>query len=568
MGNVRWVFDDREYVLDESLKSLNIPRPILLSLLKRDLKTAEEIGSFLHPSVMDLHPSNLLQDMEKAVDRILKALERKEKIVIFGDYDVDGITGTVILLKLLSSMGGNVDFYIPERIKEGYGVKREHADKMEELGARLVITVDSGIKGFDFVEFSKRKGIDVIITDHHLPDPSGIPSSLAVINPLRKDCSYPFKGLAGVGVAFKLVQAILEKVEKEKFIPRYLMLVAIGTIADLAELRGENRIFVKIGLEELRKPVNLGLKSLLEISGLLEKKISVNDISYRVGPRLNASGRLSSATKAVELFLSEDPERCKKLAEELDALNSERQRIEEEILRESLSFIPEDKIPKILLLFKEGWHRGVIGVVASKLVEKFRRPSILISIEEDMGYGSGRSIESFHLASALNSVSELFESWGGHKIASGFVIKREKINELKFRLEKYADTVLSEEDFAKVIKIDSYLNFNEIDKRFLDILEDEFPPYGIGNSRPVFASRNVRVERAPEYIKENRAFVSLSQNGFVAKGVIWDYNEKERNPEILKEGNTISIAYYVEKENFLGETFPLLNIIDFKNETE
>lgn len=568
MGNVRWVFDDREYVLDESLKSLNIPRPILFSLLKRDFKTAEEIRSFLHPSVMDLHPSNLLQDMEKAVDRILKALERKEKIVIFGDYDVDGITGTVILLKLLSSMGGNVDFYIPERIKEGYGVKREHADKMEELGARLVITVDSGIKGFDFVEFSKRKGIDVIITDHHLPDPSGIPSSLAVINPLRKDCSYPFKGLAGVGVAFKLVQAILEKVEKEKFIPRYLMLVAIGTIADLAELRGENRIFVKIGLEELRKPVNLGLKSLLEISGLLEKKISVNDISYRVGPRLNASGRLSSAKKAVELFLSEDPERCKKLAEELDALNSERQRIEEEILRESLSFIPEDKIPKILLLFKEGWHRGVIGVVASKLVEKFRRPSILISIEEDIGYGSGRSIESFHLASALNSVSELFESWGGHKIASGFVIKREKINELKFRLEKYADTVLSEEDFAKVIKIDSYLNFNEIDKRFLDILEDEFPPYGIGNSRPVFASRNVRVERAPEYIKENRAFISLSQNGFVAKGVIWDYNEKERNLEILKEGNTLSIAYYVEKENFLGETFPLLNIIDFKNETE
>lgn len=567
MDSVKWVYDEREFNLDESLKKLNIPKPLLISLLKRDLKTVEEIRSFLHPSIMDLHSPYLLQDMEKAVDRILKAIERKEKIVIFGDYDVDGITGTVILLKLLSSMGGNVDFYIPERIKEGYGVKREHSEKMKEMGAKLVITVDSGIKGFGFVEAGKEKGIDVIITDHHLPDPSGIPPALAVINPLRKDCSYPFKGLAGVGVAFKLVQAIVEKIGKEKFIPRYLMLVAIGTIADLAEIRGENRIFVKIGLEELRNPVNKGLKSLLEISGLLERKISVNDISFRVGPRLNASGRLSSAERAVELFLSEDPERCRKLAEELDVLNSERQRIEEEILRESLSLIPEDKIPKILLLFKEGWHRGVIGVVASKLVERFRRPSILISIDEDMGYGSGRSIESFHLASALSNVSELFESWGGHKIASGFVIKRDKIEELKSRLEEYADMVLTEEDFARVIKIDSYLNFNEIDKRFLDILEDEFPPYGIGNSRPVFASKNVRVERSPEYVKESKALLSLSQNGFVVKGVIWDYNEREMNLEILKEGSNLSIAYYVERENFVGETFPLLNIIDFKNET-
>lgn len=568
MGNVKWVFDEREYPMDDSLRSLRIPKPLMLSLFKRDLKTSEEIRKFLYPSIEDLHPPNLLLDMEKAVERIFKAIESKEKIVIFGDYDVDGITGTVVLLKLFSSLGGNVDFYIPERIKEGYGVKREHAEKMEEMGAKLVITVDTGIKGFDFVEFAQIKGIDVIITDHHLPDPSGIPSAYTVLNPLRNDCSYPFKGLAGVGVAFKVAQAILKKIEKEKFIPRYLMLVAIGTIADLAEIRGENRIFVKIGLEELKKPLNKGLKSLLEVSGLSERRISVNDISFRVGPRLNASGRLSSASKAVELFLSEDPDRCRMLAEELDALNSERQRIEEEILRESLSFIPEDKIPKILLLFKEGWHRGVIGVVASKLVEKFRRPSILISIDDNVGYGSGRSIESFHLANALSTVSGLFESWGGHKIASGFVIKREKIDELKSSLESYADKVLIEDDFARVIKIDSFLSFNEIDKRFLDILEDDFPPFGIGNPKPVFASRNVKVESTPEFIKENRIQLSLSQNEFVAKGVIWDYNEKEVSLNLLKKGNSLSIAYYVEKENFAGEVFPLLNIIDFKNETE
>ncbi len=568
MGNLKWVFDDKEFPLDESFKSLNIPKPILLSLFKRNLKTVEEIRSFLNPTIMDLHPPNLLSDMGKAVERIFRAIERNEKIIIFGDYDVDGITGTVILLKLISSLGGNVDFYIPERIKEGYGVKREHAEKMGELGAKLVITVDTGIKGFDFVELAKMKGIDVIITDHHLPDPSGIPSAFAVLNPLRDDCSYPFKGLAGVGVAFKIVQAILEKTEKGKFIPRYLMLVAIGTIADLAEIRGENRVFVKIGLEELKNPLNRGLRSLLEISGLLEKRISVNDISFRVGPRLNAGGRLSTASKAVELFLSEDPEKCKILAEELDKLNTERQRIEEEILRESLSFIPEDKIPKIILLFKEGWHRGVIGVVASKLVERFRRPSILISLENDKGYGSGRSIESFHLASALNTVSELFESWGGHKIASGFVIKRDKIEELKARLESYAEKALSEEDFARIIKIDSYISFNEIDKRFLDILEEDYPPFGIGNSRPVFASKNVKVESPPEFVKDNKAILSLSQNGIVTKGVIWDYNEKVVDLDILKEGNNLSIAYHVERENFAGEVFPLLNIIDLKNETE
>ncbi len=567
MGNIKWIFDDKEYLLDESFKNLNIPDPLFLSLLRRGLKNAEQIKSFLHPSIMDLYHPNLLLDMEKAVERDFKAIERKEKILIFGDYDVDGITGTVILLKLISSLGGNVDFYIPERIKEGYGIKREHAEKVEETGARLVITVDTGVKGFDFVEFAKMKGIDVIVTDHHLPDPSGIPSAFAVLNPLRNDCSYPFKGLAGVGVAFKLVQAILEKIKKEKFIPRYLMLVAIGTIADLAEIRGENRVFVKIGLEELKNPLNRGLRSLLEISGLLEKKVSASDISFRVGPRLNASGRLSSASRAVELFISEDPDKCRKLAEELDALNVERQKIEEEILRESLSLIPKEKIPKILLLFKEGWHRGVIGVVASKLVEKFRRPSLLISVEDEMGYGSGRSIESFHLASALGTVAELFESWGGHKIASGFVIRRDKIDELKSRLESYAEKVLTEEDFARTIKIDSFISLNEIDKRFLDILEDEFPPFGIGNPRPVFASKNVRIERTPEFVKENKIQLSFSQNGVVARGVIWDYNEKELNLDFLKEGNNLSIAYHVERENFIGEAFPLLNIIDFKNET-
>jgi single-stranded-DNA-specific exonuclease len=567
MGNAKWIIDENEYLIDDSLKSLNIPKPLLISLLKRDLKTPEEIRSFLHPSVLDLHPPHLLKDMEKARDRIIKAIENKEKIIIFGDYDVDGITGTVILLKLISSMGGNVDFYIPERLKEGYGVKREHAEKIEEMGAKLVITVDTGIKGFDFVEFSQRKGIDVIITDHHLPEPSKIPSAFAILNPLRKDCSYPYKGLAGVGVAFKVVQAILEKTNKERFIPRYLMLVAIGTIADLAEIRGENRVFVKVGLEELKNPINKGLKSLLEISGLLERKISVNDISFRVGPRLNASGRLSTASKAVALFFSEDPEECRKLAEELDRLNSERQRIEEEILRESLSLLPQDKLPKILLLFKEGWHRGVIGVVASKLVEKFRRPSILISIDKEMGYGSGRSIESFHLASALSTVSDLFESWGGHKVASGFVIKRDKINELRERLNFYAEKVLSEEDFQRIIKIDSLISFNEIDKRFLDILEDEFPPFGIGNSKPVFASKNVRVERSPEFVKDNRIFLSLSQNGITTKGVIWDYNEKELDLNILKERSKLSIAYHVERESLAGEVFPILNIIDFKNES-
>ncbi len=566
MGNAKWIFDERDYPIDDSLKSLQIPKPLLFALFKRNLNTEREIRSFLYPSIMDLPSPFLLKDMDKAVERIFQAIGRKEKIVIFGDYDVDGITGTVILLKLISSMGGEVDFYIPDRIKEGYGVKREHAEIIDKMGAKLVITADAGIKGFDFVEYAKRNGIDVIITDHHLPDESRIPSALAVINPLRKDCSYPFKELAGVGVAFKLVQAILEKTEKEKFIPRYLMLVAIGTIADLAEIKGENRVFVKIGLEELKNPLNKGLRSLLEVSGLLERKISVSDVSFRVGPRLNASGRLANAGRAVRLFLSEDPQECMKLAEELNALNMERQKIEEEILKEALSLVPEKNVPKILLLCKEGWHRGVIGIVASKLVEKFRRPSILVTIENDAGYGSGRSIESFHLAEALGKVSELFESWGGHKVASGFVIKREKIEEFVSRLNAYTEKTLCEDDFVKAIKIDSFLSFNEITQRFLDLIEENFPPFGIGNPKPVFASRNVKIARSPDFVKENRIQLSFAQNGVMTRGVIWDHEEKEIEVENLKEGKIVSIAYNVERENFAGEVFPLLNIIDIKNE--
>ncbi|MGQ9617406.1 MAG: single-stranded-DNA-specific exonuclease RecJ [Candidatus Aminicenantia bacterium] len=565
MGNSKWVFDKENFSFDKSLKGLPLPKPILYVLLKRNLKTEKEIRSFLYPSVLDIHPPSMLKDIDKAVERILKAVERKEKILIFGDYDVDGITGTVILLKLLSSIGGNVDFYIPDRIKEGYGIKRVHAEILERMGAKLVITVDTGIKSFEFVDFINSRNIDVIITDHHLPEDS-IPSAFAVINPLQKDCTYPFKGLAGVGVAFKLVQAILERTEKKKFIPRYLMLVAIGTIADLAELTGENRVFVKIGLEELSNPYNKGLRYLLEVSGLSEKKVSVNDISFRIGPRLNASGRLSSARKAVDLFLSEEPEECRRIAEELDRLNVERQRVEEEILKEAISLIPEKNVPKILLLFKEGWHRGVIGIVASKLVEKFRRPSILVTIEDEKGYGSGRSIESFHLASALRRVSHLFESWGGHKIASGFVIKKERVGELISSLSAYADEVLSDEDFARKIKIDSFLDFKEIDLRLLEILENNFPPFGIGNPKPVFATRKVRIERAPEFLKGDRLLLSFSQNGIIAKGVIWDYNEKEIEPDMVREGGIVSIAYHVEREDYAGEVFPTLNILDVKNE--
>ncbi|MEW6457287.1 MAG: single-stranded-DNA-specific exonuclease RecJ [Acidobacteriota bacterium] len=561
MNESKWIINPIHPEANKLSNDLEIPIELASILIRKGIRTSEEGKKFLFPSIEDLHPPFLMKDMQKAVERIKKAKENNEKILIFGDYDADGITSTLILYKCLKNLGTNVFYYIPHRIKEGYGIKKSSLEYIEDYAPDLVITVDNGIKAIDFVNEANKKGIDVIIADHHVPGDE-LPPAFAVLNPLQRGCFYPFKNLAGVGVTFKLVQSLLQEFKKDKNVRHYLKIASIGTIADLAELQGENRTIVKLGLKELGNPYNNGLKNIIEISGLTGKEITTYDISFKIGPRINASGRLASPYIAIELFLTESQEESLLKAKELDKLNTQRQQIEENILKEIMDKIKEiePQKRKILIFANEGWHRGVIGVVASKIAEKYRRPAILISIDDNNGYGSGRSIESFSLIDALKSSEDLFKSWGGHKMAAGFEIQPSKIPLLEERLTEYCETHVDDEVFTRKYMIDSCINFDRIDNVFIDYLE-MFSPFGIGNPRPVFFTDNVTIKEPPAILKGKYLKLFLFKKNKFFDALIWENTEDYNN---LKRGEKINIIFYPQRKYSKQTNEFFLNILDIK----
>jgi single-stranded-DNA-specific exonuclease len=495
---------------DSKLKIAASALPVLADLLVgRGIEEPEAAARFLSPELGDLHDPLLMSGMKAALDRLEAAVERNEKILIYGDYDVDGTTAIVILKTAIELCGGAADFHVPHRIREGYGMRDEVIERAAADGVRLIISVDTGIRAFAAADTARRTGLDLIVTDHHLPGTEGVPEALSVVNPNQEGCDYPCKHLCGAGVAFKLAQGLMQRrldgKDQSRLLMSFMKVVAIATIADAVPLLGENRVFAKLGLQELRRPVNVGLKALLEVAKLGDgRALTATEVGFRIAPRLNAAGRMDAARDVVELFSEKNIERARQIAGRLDQLNAERQAEERRIMDSiELRLAEEPRLREAycVVVDGEGWHRGVIGITASRVVERHGRPTLVISREGEEAYGSGRSIPAFHLLNALESCRELFSRYGGHAHAVGFALPGANVETLRRHLDEYARARLTPADFEPQLEFDRELPLGEVTPELhqaLVLLE----PFGMENREPVFAARGVRLMAPPQAVKD------------------------------------------------------------------
>jgi len=562
MKEAIWILrPPREEVNTLSLE-LGIPNPIAQILVNRNIDDPDEAHRFLFGTLDHLHDPFQMEGMREATARIREVIASGEAIVIFGDYDVDGILSVVSLSKALQSMGAKVDYFIPDRIKQGYGIKEEYIDVVLQKKASLVISVDCGIKAVGFVEKAREHGVDVIITDHHQPG-SSLPQAYAILNPVLNSSGYPDRDLAGIGVVFKLIQALLEENKKSNLVPHYLKMVSIGTIADVAKLKGENRIMVKYGLSALENVSNIGLKSLMENCGLTGKKITVGDIGFRMGPRINAAGRLGLTDLAVKLFFSESEEESQDLVKQLDKLNLERRKIEEKILDQSVSQIENRALNekyKLLILGCDEWHRGVIGIVASRLKDRFHRPVILFSYRDGKAYGSGRSIKEFSLIDCLEDSRAHLLNHGGHILAVGCELMRDNMISFKETVNLFAEERIREEDLKRKIPIDVQIQFSDLNASFLDYIS-MLSPSGIGNPKPVFLTQRAEVIGEPRKLNGKHSKFLLRQNSKIFEALGWGNGEWA---DTIHAGDWIDLAYSLQYSHYKGEEKLNLSIEDIK----
>ncbi len=545
--------------------------PVVARLLcQRGLSDPEQAARFLNPTLDQLHDPMALADMRVAVDRILGAIARHERIAIHGDYDVDGITSTVILRRALEMLGADVVHFIPERLRDGYGLQPAAIERLHADGVALVVSVDCGIRGADAARTARALGVDLIITDHHEPD-AELPPALAVINPKRRDCSYPDKYLAGVGVVLKLVQALCRHANRDAWLPGFIKIAAIGTLADVVPLVGENRVIAKIGLDLLtRGPHKVGLRSLLDISGLTGKTIDSYHIAFLLAPRVNAAGRMSTPDIATRLLLAADEalgEDVRQLAMQLDGENIRRQEEEAEILAAARKIVqtdPDVGARSILVVAGDGWHRGVIGIVASKLVDAFHRPAIVLSVDGDVAHGSCRSISCFDMLGALERCAPLFARFGGHKQAAGLTMDSARIRELRLAINAVADETIGPEDLMPRLRIDADLTFRGITGGVATGVAS-LAPFGAGNPRPVFAARRVEIVDGPRKLKERHLKMALKQDGRIFRAVAW--RAAERHDYLAEHKAAIDVAFSLEQNQYNGETYVELTLADLKEST-
>ena len=533
----------------------------------RGLGELERARRFLSPSLNDLHDPFALTDMRPAVERILGAIERRERIAIHGDYDVDGVTSTVILRRALELLGADVTHFIPERLRDGYGLQPASLDRLHADGVRLVISVDCGIRGVEAAQHAKTLGLDLVITDHHEPDTT-LPDAFAVINPKRHDCTYPDKNLAGVGVALKLVQALCAKAGRTAWLPAFVKVAAIGTLADVVPLTGENRVIAKLGLEMLSKgPHKVGLRSLLDVCGLTGKDIDSYHIGFVLAPRVNAAGRMSSPDIAARLLLASDEalaEEARALAEQLNAENTRRQQEEAEIVAQARKAVETDLeigSRTVIVVAGDGWHRGVIGIVASKLVDAFHRPAIVLSIDGDVAHGSCRSIPSFNMLGALESCADAMVKFGGHKQAAGLTIDTGRIRELRTRVNDVADGCLSPDDLRPRLWIDGALAFKSITEQVASEMT-RLAPFGAGNPNPVFTTSRVEIVDGPRRVKDRHLKMAFRQDGRILRGIAWRASEREAF--VAEHRASIDLAFSLEQDTWNGERYLQLSVADFK----
>ena len=533
----------------------------------RGLGDLEQARRFLSPSLDDLHDPFALAGMAAAVDRILGAVERRERIAIHGDYDVDGVTSTVILRRALELLGADVTHFIPERLRDGYGLQPAALDRLHADGVRLVISVDCGIRGVEAALHARALGLDLIITDHHEPD-TALPDAFAVINPKRHDCTYPDKNLAGVGVALKVVQALCARTGHASWLPAFVKVAAIGTLADVVPLTGENRIIAKLGLGMLSKgPHKIGLRSLLDACGLTGKEIDSYHIGFVLAPRVNAAGRMSTPDIAARLLLASDEgmaDEARGLAEQLNTENVRRQVEEAEIVAQAKKIVETDLeigSRTVIVVAGEGWHRGVIGIVASKLVDAFHRPAIVLSMDGDVAHGSCRSIPSFNMLGALESCAELMVKFGGHKQAAGLTIESARIRELRARVNDYADGCLEPDDLRPRLWIDGALAFRSINEQVAAELT-MLAPFGAANPCPIFRASRVEIIDGPRRIKERHLKMAFRQDGRVMRGIAWRASERETF--VTEHRAAIDLAFSLEQDEWNGERYLQLSVADFK----
>ena len=533
-------------------------------LVLRGIRDPQSAERFLNPSLAHLHSPYLMRGMSAAVERLCAAIGRQEKILIYGDYDADGTMAVVVLMTAIGMCGGTADFHVPHRIRDGYGMKDEVIEQAAAQGVRLIISVDTGIRAFAAADAARRSGVDLIVTDHHLPQSEGVPDAVAVLNPNQPGCDYPCKFLCGAGVAFKLCQALLEKSQPERTdMPRllasFMKVVAIATIADAVPLTGENRVFAKLGLDGLRAPKNAGLQALLDSAqlGYGEKagarKFTAGDVAFRLAPRLNAAGRMDVAQTVIELFMAKDVARTRELAERLNQLNADRQEEERRIMSAIEARIeesPELRDAYCMVVDGDGWHRGVVGITATRVVERYNRPALVITRDGEEAHGSGRSIAAFHLLNALQSCPKLFTRFGGHAHAVGFALPSDRIPELRASVDAYARTQLTAADFEPILRIDGELTLDQVTAELFNAVK-QLDPFGMGNPEPVFAVRNARLLLPPRLLKEAHVKLKLAPAqktgkfvpGFEAVG--WRMAERLAQQQLLA-GDTVDVAFTLD----------------------
>jgi len=548
--------------------ALNLHPTLARLLCLRGFADPDAAQRFLNPSLDHLHDPYLLADMLPAVERLERAIAQKERIAIHGDYDVDGITSTVMLRRALEMLCGDVVHFIPERLRDGYGLQPAAIERLHSEGVRLIVSVDCGIRGRDAALKARELGIDLIVTDHHEPEGT-LPPAFAVINPKRHDCSYPDKNLAGVGVALKVVQALCQRADKARWLPAFVKIAAIGTLADVVPVIGENRVIAKLGLGSLSTGRHtVGLRALLEASGLTGKTIDSYQVGFILAPRVNAAGRMSTPDIATRLLLASDEtmlEDARGLAQQLNEENLRRQAEEADLVAQARKAIETDAAigaHNVLVVGGEGWHRGVIGIAASKLVDAYHKPSIVLSIDGDVAHGSCRSIPAFDMLDALERCSDLFLRFGGHKQAAGLTMEAARVPEFRARINAHADDVLEPQHLCPRLRIDGGLNLRHITADLVEGL-NALAPFGLANPRPVFQAMPVEIVDGPRPIKDRHLKMTFRQDGRSFRAIAW--RAAERAAFLTEHRAGVNLAFSLEQNEYQGETYLELNVADVKS---
>ena len=567
----KWIYseltDEQNEIKNKLANELSISPVLAKLLVQRGIVTFDDARSFFRPDLNDLHDPFLMKDMDKAVERLTKAMQRNEKILIYGDYDVDGTTSVSLVYRFLVKFYSNLDFYIPDRYNEGYGISIKGIDFAAQNNFKLIIALDCGIKAVEKIKYAKTLGVDFIICDHHNPDDE-LPPAVAVLDTKRHDCTYPYKHLSGCGVGFKLMQAFAmeNNIHFEELIP-LLDLLALSIASDIVPITGENRILAFFGLKQLNSNPSTGVKAIIEVCGLKDREITISDIVFKIGPRINASGRMKLATEAVELMVSRDYNFAYERSGTINEYNNDRKDLDKNITDDAIAMIRLDESyaeRKSIVVYKPDWHKGVIGIVASRLAEEYYKPSVVLTESNGFASGSARSVLGFDLYKAVESCKDLLENFGGHMYAAGLTMKTENVDEFSRRFENFVAEHIQEDQTYPQIDIDAVIEFKDITPKFFRVLK-QFGPYGPGNMKPVFESKNVYDYGSSRLVGKDQEHLKLeltdSSSENVMSGIAFRMHEFNDH---LKALNPLDICYTLEENTFNNNTSIQLMIRDIK----